>query len=65
MPGTKIICGCLRRNRRHIQPTTELVPGRGFEAQVREEPEKLDISTCQTSCEQGQHDRFTKEVYRS
>ena len=57
--------GCLRRNRRHIQPTTELVPGRAFEAHVREEPEELDVSTRQPSCEQGQHDRFTKEVYRT
>ena len=57
--------GCLRRNRRHIQSATELVPGRAFEAQVREEPEELDVSTRQTSCEQAQHDRFTKEAYRT
>ena len=56
---------CLHRNRWHIQPATELVPGRAFEAQVREEPEELDVSTRQTSCEQVQHDRFTKEAYRT
>ena len=55
----------LRRNRRHIRPTTEPELGRVSEAQVREEPGQSEVSMRQTNNEQEQKNTATDAGYRT
>ena len=55
----------LRRNRRHIRPTTEPELGRVSEAQVGEEPGQSEVSMRQTNNEQEQKNTATDACYRT